>query len=97
MKLCIEKLVYSLIYKIIVVLRQNLLYIFSTVCRTKGGPSTNTKCVFPFIFKNTNYNKCVFHEDDGYWCSTKVDSSAEHIGNEGNWGVCGTGCPIKSV
>jgi len=61
-------------------------------CRTNGGPSSNAPCIFPFIFKGNTYNQCTLDGED-YWCSTKVDSSGKHIGNQGNWGVCGQGCP----
>ena len=61
-------------------------------CTTNAGPSSNIPCALPFIFNETVYNKCDL-DSDGYWCSTKVDSSGKHVGGEGNWGICSPGCP----
>ena len=61
-------------------------------CATNGGPSPNVPCVFPFLFNGTLYNQCA-PGGDGYWCSTKVDSSGEHIVGEMFWGTCSEGCP----
>ena len=61
-------------------------------CATNGGPSSNVSCIFPFKFNGVTYNECAL-DSDGYWCSTKVDSSGVHIGGQGNWGICSQGCP----
>ena len=61
-------------------------------CTTEGGPSSNVPCVFPFLFNGTLYNHCALG-GDGYWCSTKVDSSGEHIEGKMFWGTCSEGCP----
>ena len=66
---------------------------YSQDCTTEWGPSSNMKCVFPFIFGKTTYNKCKYDSEYGYWCSTKVDSSGIHIGSQGNWGTCNANCP----
>ena len=58
---------------------------------TVSGPSANQKCIFPFVFGGTTNIKCA-HDADGFWCSTKVDSNGNHIGGEGNWGICGPSC-----
>ena len=60
-------------------------------CKTVSGPSSNRKCIFPFVFNGTIYNKCA-HDADDFWCSTKVDSKGCHIGGQGNWGICGPNC-----
>ena len=39
-----------------------------------------------------HYNQCAL-DTDGYWCSTKVNSSGQHIGGQGNWGTCSESCP----
>ena len=38
------------------------------------------------------YHECVV-DNDGAWCSTEVDDDGVHVGNQGNWGICGPGCP----
>ena len=32
--------------------------------------------------------------DHKAWCSTLVNDAGGHVGGEGNWGNCGSGCPI---
>ena len=56
-----------------------------------SGPSSNHTCIFPFVFNDITYNECT-HDEDGFWCSTKVDSNGNHIGKQGNWGICGQKC-----
>lgn len=59
------------------------------VCKTED----NIKCVFPFNFEGSTYNKCaLWEETNKYWCSTLVDSNNNHI--KGNWGNCASNCPI---
>ena len=65
-------------------------YCYSGNCITNGGPSPYVPCIFPFTFDGITYNQCAL-DTDGYWCSTKVDSSGEHI--EGHWGSCDENCP----
>ena len=43
------------------------------------------------MFNGITYNECA-HDADGFWCSTKVDSNGNHIGEQGNWGLCGQNC-----
>ena len=63
-------------------------------CKTNDGPSSNVPCVFPFKFGGETHNKCKW-EEDGPWCSTKVDENGKHVGGQGKWGNCGPGCPIS--
>jgi len=63
----------------------------SKECKTESGPSTNHTCIFPFVFNGKIYNGCA-HDADGFWCSTNVDSNGTHIGELGNWGICGPNC-----
>ena len=65
-------------------------------CKTNGGASPNTSCVFPFKFDGKLHKVCR-NETDGYWCSTKVDSDGFHIGEQGNWGYCGENCPFPGM
>ena len=70
--------------------------VISIECKTIGGPSPNTTCVFPFKHQNKVYNGCTL-DKDGYWCSTKVDLFGRHVGKEKNWGICGIGCPKQGI
>ncbi|XP_040580289.1 uncharacterized protein [Lepeophtheirus salmonis] len=59
-------------------------------CMTNGGKYSNTKCVFPFIYKGIEYYSCTWYisiyTKNQPWCSTKVDVNNNHI--KGNWGTC---------
>ena len=52
--------------------------------------------MFPFIFDGKIHRGCP-KDNDGYWCSTKVDSKGVHIGEQGNWGLCGENCPFLGM
>ena len=67
------------------------------VCKTIGGGSPNTKCVFPFKIKGKIYNACTDYSstDGAFWCSTKVDSNGNHISGQKLWGVCGPNCSLE--
>ena len=62
-----------------------------------AGPSTGTKCIFPFTHNGVIHKTCTKHgiEDTEYkpWCSTKVDDNGNHI--SGNWGDCSQDCPFE--
>ena len=60
---------------------------------TSGGPSKGVPCVFPFTHFGKKYKECTL-DSDGPWCSTKTDEEGVHIGQQGNWGICGPNCPI---
>ncbi len=52
------------------------------------GPQPVKPCVFPFRYKDKEYNECTAESDpDGKkWCSTEVDSNGLHKRNQ--WGYC---------
>lgn len=62
---------------------------FEVDCLTVAGPSTGTKCMFPFLQNGVIHNACTRHgiedSEDDPWCRT----------NDGNWGDCGTDCPFE--
>ena len=71
-------------------------------CKTTGGNVPNVECVFPVIGNGIfgengkTYDHCRligYYPDEGYYCSTKVDSSGKHIGGLKNTGICGPECP----
>ena len=61
-----------------------------------SGASPNTPCVNSFKYRDITYNTCTLKNapEGKPWCSTKVDESGGHIGREGNWGNCGSDCPM---
>ena len=69
-------------------------------CRTTSGPSPNVPCIFPFKFElhveddsyKEYHDECI-EDQDGLWCSTKVDEDGYHISGSNNWGICGSRCP----
>lgn len=64
-----------------------------------SGPNPNAACVFPFIYKGRQYGGCPIDPDDRTkrWCSTRVDSNGVHVGGQGQYGHCGSGCPRDNV
>jgi len=65
-------------------------------CKTTSeGPQVNAACIFPFIYRGKEYNKCTYEKgDDTPWCSTKVDANGNHVSGQKQWGYCGEQCPI---
>ena len=70
-------------------------------CVTTGGARPNEKCVFPFKFElyfesndtvKDTHNECI-QDEDGFWCSTKVDEDGYHLAGSNFWGACAPGCP----
>ena len=63
-----------------------------------SGANPNAQCIFPFQFNGATYHQCTIDgKADGDitpWCSTLVDDSGVHVGEAGNWGNCGSDCPI---
>ena len=60
-------------------------------CETIGGPSSGSKCKFPFIFASETYNECTNDGGIGdFWCATDLDGSGEMI--NGKWGICSDDC-----
>ena len=75
--------------------------IFS-VCNTTtegGGEKGNgKKCMFPFIYQNIKYERCITVDSNtGPWCSTNVDESKHHIEEAGYWGLCPDSCPVEGM
>ena len=65
-------------------------------CLTVSGASPNTPCMNSFKYLDITYNTCSLKNapEGKPWCSTKVDEAGVHIGGKGNWGNCGTNCPM---
>ena len=63
-----------------------------------SGASAHKPCIFPFRFNGVVYTQCTWVSahltEHKPWCSTEVDESGHHIGGQGKWGNCGSGCPI---
>ena len=38
------------------------------------------------------HKECI-KDEDGFWCSTKVDGDGYHMADSKSWGICGPGCP----
>jgi len=58
---------------------------------SKGAP-----CAFPFKYKGVVHTTCTTVDDQARrpWCSTKVDSSGNHVVVGSHWGHCSKDCPI---
>ena len=50
---------------------------------TVGGNANGACCVFPFIYKDTLYDKCTRHDHTKQWCSTTSNYDLD-----GEWGNC---------
>ena len=65
-------------------------------CTTIGGRDPGKQCKFPFRFDGITYNSCTYAGngagETAAWCSTKVDSSGNHVGGQGKWGECPSSC-----
>ena len=69
----------------------------SDQCKTiTGGPQEHVPCIFPFTFGDKEHNKCIWQGTDKPWCSTKVDREGLHVDGQGQWGYCGSQCPITT-
>ena len=73
------------------------------------GPSNQVPCHFPFMYKDEQHTGCVTGTK-GEWCPVNVelnrdddiinvdylDSETPNNKNIGDWGYCGTNCPLSS-
>ena len=69
----------------------------SSQCKNSKYNFTNsiiTTKTFKCIFKGVTYDKCALIGDGKPKCSTKTDSSGNHI--EGEWGYCPDNCPVDT-
>merc|ERR1719295_1113694 len=48
-------------------------------CITKGGPTPNRPCVFPFKHNGRTYSTCTNVSIGKFWCSTATKSDGTHI------------------
>ena len=62
---------------------------------TKDSVDPNKQCIFPFKFKGVTFYGCPTDLIDKKrrWCSTKTDSSGNHVRGEGKYGFCTFDCP----
>ena len=60
-------------------------------CITSSGPKPNVACVFPFIYKDKMYHRCISVDHNQPWCATKVNNDGSLAG--AHWGNCDTNCP----
>jgi hypothetical protein len=66
---------------------------FLWTCDTVGGPNPGKPCIFPFIHGFETFSGCPADPNGQYWCSTKVNSSGNHISGQDEWGYCSKNCP----
>ena len=45
-------------------------------------------CVFPFVYKNVEYNHCINNDQSTYWCATQTNSN----GTYSKWKNCDENC-----
>ena len=62
-------------------------------CRTVGGPSPHSACVFPFTHAGVVNTECTTEGLGQPWCSTQTWDNGTHISGQGLYGVCGPSCP----
>ena len=62
------------------------------------GAASGSPCIFPFVYKGLIHETCTFLDSDLIggkpWCSTLVDVMGHHVPKQGNWGICGSRCPM---
>jgi hypothetical protein len=63
-------------------------------CKTVG--ESGVPCIFPYIYRNTTYDRCTTKDSDTGqpWCATSVDHERNVI--DFAWGDCSEGCPGTS-
>ena len=79
------------------------LHISADNCVTVAGPSAGMKCMLPFTFRGTTFNRCTKeHSLTGDpWCSTKIDDNGYHVGGGPyllgpHFGYCSSDCPTEN-
>jgi hypothetical protein len=66
-------------------------------CKTRSGPSgTGKDCILPFKHNGKTFTGCPVDPVDPTkrWCSTKVDSTGNHVKGQNEFGHCATNCPF---
>ena len=64
-------------------------------CNTVGGPETNKPCIFPFVWKGLQFDKCtdINHPESNntseLYCATNVDEVTKEMKA---WGKCSRTC-----
>ena len=66
------------------------LYKLKNVSNDECHSSNGYPCLFPFFYQGKSYNACTLLNYHKYWCGTSYDSNGEDF----NWGICNTNCPI---
>ena len=88
-------------YKFLINKRMYLIFFFTEFCLTSTDQAesilsgnfaegTGKPCIFPFKFKNVEYDSCTDRDHSTFWCPTKVDNLGNYIENE--WANCGQNC-----
>ena len=59
-------------------------------CNTVAPPDTQIgrPCVFPFKYKDVEYNACTYVESEWLWCATEVDEDGDMVPNRYNIYIC---------
>ena len=52
-------------------------------CNTVAPPNIpiGRPCVFPFKYKDVEYNACTYVESEWLWCATEVDEDGDMVPN----------------
>ena len=64
-----------------------------TECRTVGGPSPDSPCVFPFTHQGVRHTECTTVGLGQPWCSIATYYNGTHISGKGLYGLCPPSCP----
>ena len=62
-------------------------------CRTVGGPSPDSPCVFPFLHQGVRHTECTRAGLGQPWCSVATYYNGTHISGKGLYGLCPPSCP----
>ena len=66
------------------------MYELKNVINDECHSSNGYLCLFPYFYQGKSYNACTLLNYHKYWCGTSYDSNGEDF----NWGICNTNCPI---